>query len=122
MHFDIITLFPEMFPGTLGGGVVGRALENGVWSYRTIRLRDFSDNNYGSVDDAGFGGMDGQVMMAEPIAKAIEEIRMKNEERNVLASTFAIRLRPSPLCGLGYAAIQATADPHSILFNKTHGG
>jgi tRNA (guanine37-N1)-methyltransferase len=74
MHFDIITLFPEMFPGTLGAGVVGRALANGVWSYNAVNLRDFSENDYGSVDDAAFGGMDGQVMQAEPIARAIDKL------------------------------------------------
>jgi tRNA (guanine37-N1)-methyltransferase len=77
MRFDIITLFPEMFPGTLGGGVVGRALEKGIWSYDVINPRDFADNSYGSVDDAAYGGLDGQVMMAEPIAKAIEFAKNK---------------------------------------------
>ena len=61
-----------MFPGTLGGGVVGRALQNGVWSYKTINPRDFTDDPHRTVDDAAFGGMDGQVMLAEPIARAIE--------------------------------------------------
>ncbi|MDR1071766.1 MAG: tRNA (guanosine(37)-N1)-methyltransferase TrmD [Rickettsiales bacterium] len=79
MHFEIITLFPEMFPGTLGGGVVGRALANGVWSYTATNPRDFSDNNYGGVDDAGFGGLDGQVMMAEPIARAIDSVGGKKK-------------------------------------------
>ena len=72
MHFDIITIFPELFPGTLGAGVVGRALANGVWSYRAINPRDFATDNHRTVDDAGFGGMDGQVMTAEPIARAID--------------------------------------------------
>jgi tRNA (guanine37-N1)-methyltransferase len=86
MHFDIITIFPEMFPGTLGSGVVGRALENGVWSYGTTNPRDFADNNYGAVDDAAFGGMDGQVMMPEPIAKAIDKLKMKNEKLGIKKS------------------------------------
>ena len=83
MHFDIVTLFPEMFPGTLGGGVVGRALREGVWSYNTINLRDFADNKYGAVDDAAFGGMDGQVIMAEPIARAIDKLGTRSEELGV---------------------------------------
>ncbi len=74
MHFNILTLFPEMFPGTLGGGVVGRALERKIWSYKTVNIRDFAINNYGSVDDEQFGGGAGQVMMAEPVAHAIESI------------------------------------------------
>lgn len=56
MHFNILTIFPEMFPGTLGAGVVGRALERGIWSYDVINIRDFAYNNYGSVDDEQFGG------------------------------------------------------------------
>lgn len=77
VHFDILTIFPELFPGTLGGGVVGRALERGIWSYNAINLRDFATDNYGSVDDAQFGGGAGQVMLPEVIANAIESIRHK---------------------------------------------
>lgn len=83
MHFDIISLFPELFPGTLGAGVVGRALANGIWSYNVINPRDFADDNYGSVDDAAFGGMDGQVMMAEPIARAIDQLTINNEQSTI---------------------------------------
>ena len=62
MHFNILTIFPEMFPGTLGAGVVGRALERKIWSYDAINIRDFAHDNYGSVDDEQFGGGAGQVM------------------------------------------------------------
>lgn len=79
MHFNIITIFPEIFPGTLGSGVVGRALENNVWSYDVINPRDFTDDSHRTVDDAAFGGMDGQVMMAEPIARAIEKSGVKSK-------------------------------------------
>jgi tRNA (guanine37-N1)-methyltransferase len=68
-----LTLFPEMFPGTLGAGVVGRALGS-AWSYNAVNLRSFSENSYGSVDDAAFGGMDGQVMQAPPLARAIDSL------------------------------------------------
>ena len=75
MHFDIITLFPEMFPGTLGGGIIGRALKEGAWSYNAINPRDFTDDAHRTVDDAAFGGTDGQVMMAEPLARALDSIQ-----------------------------------------------
>jgi tRNA (guanine37-N1)-methyltransferase len=74
MHFNILTIFPEMFPGTLSGGVVGRALTNGLWSYDAINLRDFGVGNYKAVDDEQFGGGAGQVMMADVIANAIDSI------------------------------------------------
>jgi tRNA (guanine37-N1)-methyltransferase len=75
MHFNIITIFPEMFPGTLGGGVVGRALESGTWSYDAINPRDFATDNYGSVDDAQFGGGAGMVMRPDILAAAIDSVQ-----------------------------------------------
>ncbi|MDR1361352.1 MAG: tRNA (guanosine(37)-N1)-methyltransferase TrmD [Rickettsiales bacterium] len=113
MHFDILTLFPEMFPGTLGGGVVGRALANGIWSYNAVNIRDFADNNYGSIDDAGFGGGPGQVMMPEPIAKAIESIGQKAQGKRHKLIYFSPRgkllnqklVREFALCPLPFALI-----------------
>ena len=74
MHFNILTVFPEMFPGTLGAGVVGRALENGIWSYKVINIRDFAINDYGSVDDAQFGGGAGMVMRPDVLGDALDSV------------------------------------------------
>lgn len=74
MHFNILTVFPEMFPGTLDKGVVGRALEKNIWSYKTINIRDFAINNYGSVDDEQFGGGAGMVMRPDVLGNAIDSI------------------------------------------------
>ena len=74
MHFNILTVFPETFPGTLGSGVVGRALDNGIWSYNVINIRDFAINNYGSVDDEQFGGGAGMVMRPDVLGGALDSI------------------------------------------------
>lgn len=79
MHFNILTIFPEMFPGTLAGGVVGRALERGVWSYDAINIRDFAINNYGSVDDEQFGGGAGMVMRPDALGAAIDSIKKRGK-------------------------------------------
>ncbi len=79
MHFNILTIFPEMFPGTLGGGVVGRALNKGIWSYDAINIRDFALDNYGSVDDEQFGGGAGQVMRADVLAGALDSIKNRGK-------------------------------------------
>ena len=79
MHFNILTVFPEMFPGTLSGGVVGRALVNGIWSYKTINIRDFAINNYGSVDDEQFGGGAGMVMRPDVLGQALDSIKDKGK-------------------------------------------
>ncbi|MGI5845913.1 MAG: tRNA (guanosine(37)-N1)-methyltransferase TrmD [Alphaproteobacteria bacterium] len=79
MHFNILTIFPEMFPGTLGGGVIGRALENKIWSYDIINLRDFGIGNYKAVDDEQFGGGTGQVMRADVIGNALDSIQKQGK-------------------------------------------
>lgn len=79
MHFNILTIFPEMFPGTLSGGVVGRALNKGIWSYDTIDIRDFAINNYGSVDDEQFGGGAGMVMRPDVLGNAIDSVKEKGK-------------------------------------------
>ena len=75
MHFNILTIFPEMFPGTLSGGVVGRALDKKIWSMDVINIRDFAINSYGSVDDEQFGGGAGMVMRPDVLGNAIDSIK-----------------------------------------------
>ena len=79
MHFNIMTIFPEKYPGTLSGGVVGRALEHGIWSYNTINIRDFAINSYGSVDDTQFGGGAGMVMRPDVLGDALDSIKNKGK-------------------------------------------
>jgi tRNA (guanine37-N1)-methyltransferase len=86
MHFNILTIFPEMFPGTLSGGVVGRALANGIWSCDIINFRDFGIGNYKAVDDEQFGGGAGQVMLAEVIANAIDSVPLEKRGRIIYFS------------------------------------
>ena len=79
MHFNILTIFPEMFPGTLSGGVVGRALDKKIWSMDVINIRDFAVNNYGSVDDEQFGGGAGMVMRPEPLGDALDSVKKRGK-------------------------------------------
>ncbi|MFC5069858.1 tRNA (guanosine(37)-N1)-methyltransferase TrmD [Flaviflagellibacter deserti] len=68
----IVTLFPEMFPGTLGVSLAGRALESGTWTLDTLNPRDFATDKHRSVDDTPFGGGPGMVMRPDVLAAAIE--------------------------------------------------
>ena len=68
-----------MFPGTLSGGVVGRALDKEIWSYDVINIRDFAINNYGSVDDTQFGGGAGMVMRPDALGDAIDSIKNRGK-------------------------------------------
>lgn len=70
-HVNILTLFPEMFPGTLGLSLSGKALEAGAWSYRAVNIRDFAGDKHKTVDDTPFGGGAGMVMRADVIEAAL---------------------------------------------------
>lgn len=74
LHVNLLTLFPEMFPGFLGHSLAGRALERGDWSYATIQIRDFGEGKHQTVDDTPFGGGAGMVMRADIVDKALSSI------------------------------------------------
>ena len=71
IRFDCVTLFPEMFAALTDWGVTRRALEQALWSLALWNPRDFTTDNYRTVDDRPYGGGPGMVMLAEPLEKAI---------------------------------------------------
>ena len=77
MRFDLITLFPELFAPLLTSGITRRAFESRQVDVRLNNPRDFSEGNYKRVDDRPYGGGPGMVMMAEPMARCIESIRLQ---------------------------------------------
>ena len=75
MRFEVLTIFPEVFPGPLGVGVVGRALERGDIELRVHDLRDFTTGRHRQVADIAFGGGPGMVLKPEPLVRALRRIR-----------------------------------------------
>ena len=73
-HVNFLTLFPEMFPGTLGLSIAGKALKENKWSYDIINIRDFADDKHATVDDIPYGGGAGMVMRADVLGKAVESV------------------------------------------------
>jgi tRNA (guanine37-N1)-methyltransferase len=71
LQLDVITLFPEMFDAVRRYGVTGRAAERGVYEVALWNPRDFTEDNYRTVDDRPYGGGPGMVMLAEPLERAI---------------------------------------------------
>ena len=67
----VLTLFTEMFPGSLAHSLAGKALEGGLWALETVDIRDFASDKHRSVDDAPFGGGPGMVLMPEVVDRAI---------------------------------------------------
>jgi tRNA (guanine37-N1)-methyltransferase len=94
MRFDVITLFPELFPPFLASGVTRRAYDAGLVDVRIWNLRDFAEGNYRRVDDRPFGGGPGMVMMAEPLLQCLNAIRADRDQAApvVLFSPIGTRL------------------------------
>ena len=71
IQFDCVTLFPPMFAAVTDYGIARRAREDGKWSLATWNPRDFTTDNYRTVDDRPYGGGPGMVMLVEPLEQAI---------------------------------------------------
>ena len=78
---DIITLFPELFPGPLGASVIGRGAAEGRWSLKLTQLRDFATDKYRTVDDTPAGGGPGLVLKPDVLAAAIDSVSHQNDPR-----------------------------------------
>ncbi len=78
---DIVTLFPELFPGPLGASVIGRGAAAGHWSLKLTQLRDFATDRHRSVDDTPAGGGAGMVLKPDVLAAAIDAVSHQNDPR-----------------------------------------
>lgn len=72
---QVITLFPEVFPGVLGASVTGKALQDGLWQLQPVDLRQFGEGKHRNVDDTPAGGGAGMVLRADVMAQAIQFAR-----------------------------------------------
>jgi tRNA (guanine37-N1)-methyltransferase len=85
MRFDILTLFPDLFPSLLKETILGRAVAKGLVDIRLINIRSFARGPHRVTDDRPYGGGDGMVMKAGPIYRALESVeRVRDRSRTVL--------------------------------------
>jgi tRNA (guanine37-N1)-methyltransferase len=68
----VLTIFPGMFPGPLGDSLAGKAMAKGLWSLKTIDIRDFAADRHRTIDDTPAGGGPGMIMKADVLARAID--------------------------------------------------
>lgn len=78
---SILTLYPDMFPGTLGQALAGKALARGDWSLAVTQIRDFATDKHRSVDDTPAGGGAGMVLRADILAAAIDAVSPDGDPR-----------------------------------------
>jgi len=84
---QILTLYPEMFPGPLGVSLAGRALAEGKWACSPIQIRDFATDKHRTVDDTPAGGGAGMVLKADVMAAVVDHAIEKQPQIPVLAMT-----------------------------------
>ena len=84
MQIDILTLFPEMFDGVFAHSIIKRTKEKGLVTINLHNIRDFTLDKHKSVDDYAYGGGAGMVMMIEPIARCMENLKSKTHYDQVI--------------------------------------
>ena len=85
MKIDILTLFPKMFEGFISESIIKRAIEKNIVEINIHNIRDYTNDPHNKVDDYGFGGGRGMVLMPQPVFDAVKSI--KNEDSYVILMT-----------------------------------
>jgi len=84
LKIDVLTIFPDLFPGPLGASIPGRALERGLATVTAHDLRQWGLGRHRSVDDYPYGGGAGMVLRVEPIAGALDALATADTTRVLL--------------------------------------
>ena len=87
LRIDVVTIFPDVFPGPLGSSIPGRALERRLAELTAHDLRRWGLGRHRSVDDYPYGGGAGMVMRPEPIAAALSALAGPKTTRILLDPT-----------------------------------
>ncbi len=87
MHFDVLTLFPDIFRGPLDESILKRAQEKGLLSIALHNIRDYAIDKHHITDDAPYGGGGGMVMKPEPLFAAVETITAEEPDAPVILLT-----------------------------------
>ena len=81
MRIDVLTLFPNMFPGPLDISVIGRGKEQGLFDLFVHDIRSFASDRHKTVDDAPFGGGHGMVLRVDILESALNSVQALAEEK-----------------------------------------
>jgi tRNA (guanine37-N1)-methyltransferase len=126
MRIDILTLFPGIFDGPFNHSIIKRAKEKGIAEINLYDIREWSTNKHRTVDDYPYGGGAGMVMMIGPIARCIDDLKMKTSYDEIiylspdgdlldqkLANRFSVKKNLLILCG-HYKGIDERIREHFI--------
>lgn len=111
MKFEILTIFPDIFSSYINEAILKRAQNKKLINFKIHNLRDWTNDNHKTVDDAPYGGGAGMLMKIEPLYKALKDI--KKSSAKIPKSKKKIIL----LSASGQKWNQATAQKYSKLAN-----
>ncbi|QMU26805.1 tRNA (guanosine(37)-N1)-methyltransferase TrmD [Adhaeribacter radiodurans] len=87
MRFDIISCQPDLLESPFNHSILKRAQQKGLVEVHVHDLRQFAINKHGQIDDYAFGGGAGMVMMIEPIAKCLDQLKAQRSYDAVIYMT-----------------------------------
>ena len=121
LQFDVVTLFPPMFEAISRHGVTSRALEKQIYALQLWNPRDFTTDNYKTVDDRPYGGGPGMVMLAEPLEQAINAAKARQRAAGVERPR-VIHLSPQGRPLTHATVLRLAAEPGLVLLASRYEG
>ncbi|MBI4992170.1 MAG: tRNA (guanosine(37)-N1)-methyltransferase TrmD [Candidatus Harrisonbacteria bacterium] len=92
-RFDIITIFPKILDSYFNESLLKKAQEKGLFKVISHNLRDFTKDKHHKADDTPYGGGPGMVIKAEPVYRAVQEIKLKAKSSKLKVRTILFSLR-----------------------------
>jgi tRNA (guanine37-N1)-methyltransferase len=87
MRIDILTILPRLLDGPFADSILERAQKNGLCEIHVHNIREYSTDKHKSVDDYQFGGGAGMVMLIQPIADCIDQLRSERSYDEIIYLT-----------------------------------
>ena len=88
MRLDVLTLFPDMFPGYLGQSILNKAIERGLVEIHVHNMRDWATGKHKKIDDMPYGGGPGMVLMVDSVVNCVRDVqKMAAEPGQVIMLT-----------------------------------
>jgi tRNA (guanine37-N1)-methyltransferase len=115
LRIDFITIFPKMIEPLIAEGIIARGIKQGLLDIRVWDLRDYATDKHRSTDDEAYGGGPGMVMLAEPVLRAVEEIRDQRLEISSKGQPHIVMTSPQGRTFTQEVARELAAKQHLVI-------